>query len=82
MNTTHIRRQGAAFSYLLEKDVGIGVCLYVDLCFRAIISHTFWHAIPTSVYISNVFYIPYIYIPGPTVSFGSTPGIFRLLVFQ
>ena len=35
------------------------VCLYVDLCFHASslpCLHTFWHAIPTSFYIFNVFY--------------------------
>ena len=41
-----------------EKDVGMGLCLYVDLCFHASslpCLHTFWHAIPTSFYIFNVF---------------------------
>ena len=39
------------------KDVGMGVCQYVDLCFLPSslpCLHTFWHAIPTSFYISNV----------------------------
>ena len=33
---------------------GMGLCLYVDLCFHASslpCLHTFWHAIPTSFYI-------------------------------
>ena len=37
----------------------MGLCLYVDLCFHASslpCLHTFWHAIPTSLYIFNVFY--------------------------
>ena len=37
----------------------MGLCLYVDLCFHASslpCLHTFWHAIPTSSYIFNVFY--------------------------
>ena len=37
----------------------MGLCLYVDLCFHASslpCLHTFWHAIPTSFYIFNVFY--------------------------
>ena len=41
-----------------EKDVGMGLCQYVDLCFHASslpCLHTFWHAIPTSFYIFNVF---------------------------
>ena len=36
----------------------MGFCQYVDLCFHASslpCLHTFWHAIPTSFYISNVF---------------------------
>ena len=36
----------------------MGLCQYVDLCFYASslpCSHTFWHAIPTSFYISKVF---------------------------
>ena len=36
----------------------MGLCQYVDLCFHASslpCSHTFWHAIPTSFYIFNVF---------------------------
>ena len=36
----------------------MGLCQYVYLCFHAIslpCSHTFWHAIPTSFYIFNVF---------------------------
>ena len=35
------------------------LCQYVDLCFHASslpCLHTFWHAIPTSFYIFNVFY--------------------------
>ena len=42
-----------------EKDVGMGLCQYVDLCFHALslpCLHTFWHAIPTSFYIFNVFF--------------------------
>ena len=41
-----------------EKDVGMGLCQYVDLCFHALslpCLHTFWHVIPTSFYIFNVF---------------------------
>ena len=41
-----------------EKGVGMGLCQYVDPCFYALslpCSHTFWHAIPTSFYIFNVF---------------------------
>ena len=37
----------------------MGLCQYVDLCFHASslpCLHTFWHAIPTSFYIFNVFY--------------------------
>ena len=37
----------------------MGLCLYVDLCFHASslpCLHTFWHAIPTSFYILNVFF--------------------------
>ena len=37
----------------------MGICQYVDLCFHASslpCLHTFWHAIPTSFYIFNVFY--------------------------
>ena len=33
-----------------EKDVGMGLCQYVDLCFHASslpCLHTFWHDIPT-----------------------------------
>ena len=36
----------------------MGLCQYVYLCFHALFlpsSHTFWHAIPTSFYIFNVF---------------------------
>ena len=36
----------------------MGLCQYVYLCFHALslpCSHTFWHAIPTSFYIFNVF---------------------------
>ena len=44
----------------------MGLCQYVDLCFHASslpCLHTFWHAIPTSFYIFNVFYfLVYIYI--------------------
>jgi len=42
-----------------EKDVGMGLCQYIDLCFHASslpCLHVFWHAIPTSFYIFNVFY--------------------------
>ena len=44
------------FMKLHEKDVGMGLCQYVDLCFHALslpCLHTFWHAIPTSFYILN-----------------------------
>ena len=37
----------------------MGLCQYVDLCFHASslpCLHTFWHAIPTSFYIFNVFF--------------------------
>ena len=37
----------------------MGLCQYVDLGFRALslpCLHTFWHAIPTSFYIFNVFF--------------------------
>ena len=37
-----------------EKDVGMGLCQYVYLCFHALslpCLHIFWHAIPTSFYI-------------------------------
>ena len=40
-------------------DVGMGLCQCVYLCFHALslpCSHTFWHAIPTSFYIFNVFF--------------------------
>ena len=36
----------------------MGLCQYADLCFHASslpCLHTFWHAIPTSFYIFNVF---------------------------
>ena len=42
-----------------EKDVGTGLCQYVELCFHASslpCLHTFWHAIPTSFYIFKVYY--------------------------
>ena len=38
----------------------MGLCQYVDLCFHASslpCLHTFWHAIPTSFYIFNVFFL-------------------------
>ena len=38
----------------------MGLCQYADLCFHASslpCLHTFWHAIPTSFYIFNVFYL-------------------------
>ena len=41
-----------------KGDVGMGLCQYVDLCFHALslpCLHTFWHAVPTSFYIFNVF---------------------------
>ena len=40
------------------------LCLYVDLCFHASslpCLHTFWHAIPTSFYIFNVFIFLFLY---------------------
>ena len=40
------------------------LCLYVDLCFHASslpCLHTFWHAIPTSFYIFNVFICLFLY---------------------
>ena len=42
-----------ATCYPVLKDVEIGFCLYVDLCFHASslpCLHTFWHAIPTYYY--------------------------------
>ena len=51
----------------VKKIVGMGLCLYVDLCFHASslpCLHTFWHAIPTSFYVCNVLFscvIRYIY---------------------
>ena len=41
-----------------EKDVGMGLSQYVDLCFHALSQpclHTFWHAFPTSFYILMFF---------------------------
>ena len=35
-------------------------CRYVDLCFHASslpCLHTFWHAIPTAFYISNLYFV-------------------------
>ena len=46
-----------------KKHVGLGHCLYVDLCFYAIIPtclHTFWHAIPTYLFIFYDFSFPVI----------------------
>ena len=40
----------------------MGLCHYVDLCFHASslhCLHTFWHSIPTSFYIFNVFFFNY-----------------------
>ena len=39
-----------------KKDVGMGLCLHVDLCFHASslpCLHTFWHAIPTFFFLHN-----------------------------
>ena len=43
-----------------EKDVGVGLCQYIDLCFYASslpCLHPFWHAIPTSFYTCIYIYI-------------------------
>ena len=59
--------------YLLcEKDVGMGLCQYIDLCFHASslpCLHTFWHAIPTSFYIFNVFIFLFLYFFGVNLSY-------------
>ena len=46
----------------LEKDVGIDKALYTTFPFISFLPclHTFWHAIPTSLYIFNVLYSLYI----------------------
>ena len=46
----------------------MGLCQYVDLCFHASslpCLHTCWHAIPTSFYIFNVFYLLFTSITAP-----------------
>ena len=53
-----LQRPYALSNCSVKKDVGMELCQYVDLCFHALslsCSHTFWHAIPTSFYIFNVF---------------------------
>ena len=46
--------------------------VYVDLCFHASslpCLHTFWHAIPTSFYIFNVFIFLFLYFFGVNLSY-------------
>jgi len=44
----------AIYKLLCEKDVGMGLCQYIDLCFHASLPclHTFWHAIPTRYFLA------------------------------
>ena len=51
-----------------KKDVGMGLCHYVDLKFELSLPclHTCWHAIPTSFYIFfNMLQVNLIVIPLP-----------------
>ena len=46
--------------------------VYIDLCFHASslpCLHTFWHAIPTSFYIFNVFIFLFLYFFGVILSY-------------
>ena len=48
-----------------KRCIGMELCQYIDLCFHASslpCLHTFWHAIPTSFYVFNVFYFLVIYV--------------------
>ena len=51
MDGSRFSSQGCCLTVV--KDVGMGLCQYVDLCFHASSLpslHTFWHAIPTSFF--------------------------------
>ena len=55
------------------RDGALPIC---DLCFHASslpCSHTFWHAIPTSFYIFNVFYFLFLYFFLVLISVTATP---------
>ena len=49
------------FYISLQKDVGIGLCKFTFTIISSLpCLHTFWHAIPTSFYIFNV-YVLFLY---------------------
>ena len=48
-------------SFYIENDVGMRVCKFTFTIISSLpCLHTFWHAIPTSFYIFNVFKVLYI----------------------